>query len=294
MWFRGYFLAFLRLLGLSERDSDDLDLKIFVQPAAYTLHYRRGNDIAWADTARAEYAVLLVLAGRLEAGASLVAGDAMCFNPQQDAALSAHTAETLWLTLAPAFVLECAVRAGFSTQHSLVALKVEPMRQDARLMRLGQDLKEELAQRATGQAAYLAALVEQLMLHLLRHYAQLKRAPELELSRVGLVDRRIRRAVELLHARLAEDVSLEEMAAAAYLSPFHFARLFKKLTGTTPHAYLAGLRVAQAQKLLSGTDLSVTEIALRVGYTSPSHFTKAFRQSIGLTPRDFRAALIVG
>src|ERR1051325_8956198 len=67
--------------------------------------------------------------------------------------------------------------------------------------------------------------------------------------RVGLVDRRIRRAVELMHAQLHEDMPLEEMAAAAFLSPFHFARLFKKVTGTTPHAYLAALRLERARTL---------------------------------------------
>ena len=67
---------------------------------------------------------------------------------------------------------------------------------------------------------------------------------ELELSRVGLIDRRIRRSVELMHAQLDQDLSLKEIAAASYLSPFHFVRVFKKLTGTTPHAYLAGIRTA--------------------------------------------------
>src|SRR3712207_7053826 len=47
------------------------------------------------------------------------------------------------------------------------------------------------------------------------------------------------------------------------LSPFHFARLFKKLTGATPHAYLAGLRAARAQALLAETDLPVTEVGAR-------------------------------
>jgi AraC family transcriptional regulator len=114
----------------------------------------------------------------------------------------------------------------------------------------------------------------------------------LELSRVGLVDRRVRRAVELMHARLDRELPLEELAAAAYLSPFHFARLFKKVTGASPHAYLAALRIERAQTLLASADASVTEIAARVGYSSPSHFTKAFRQSTGLTPSAFRAALV--
>jgi AraC family transcriptional regulator len=88
------------------------------------------------------------------------------------------------------------------------------------------------------------------------------------------------------------ELPLEEIAAAAFLSPFHFARLFKKLTGASPHAYLATLRVARAQALLAETDLSISEVSERVGYSSPSHFTKAFRQATGLAPRAYRAALV--
>jgi AraC family transcriptional regulator len=149
-------------------------------------------------------------------------------------------------------------------------------------------------QEEAGQEMVIRALVEQLVVQLLRHHSNMRRSTELELSRVGLVDRRIRRALELMHANLERDLPLEEIAAAAHLSPFHFARLFKKLTGAPPHAYLATLRAAQAQTLLAETDLSVTEIASRVGYSSPSHFTKAFRQATGLTPRSFRAALVRG
>jgi AraC family transcriptional regulator len=96
-----------------------------------------------------------------------------------------------------------------------------------------------------------------------------------------------------MHARLDRELPLEELAGAAYLSPFHFARLFKKATGTSPHAYLAALRIERAQQLLASTALSVTEIGSRVGYQSPSHFGKAFRQATGLTPRAFRSALVV-
>jgi AraC family transcriptional regulator len=130
-----------------------------------------------------------------------------------------------------------------------------------------------------------------MLIQLLRRHANIRRTEELELSRAGLIDRRLRRAVELMHAHLNEELPLEELAAAAYLSPFHFARLFKKLTGLPPHAYLAALRMERARMLLATTDLSVTEIAARVGYANSSHFGKAFRQSNNLTPRAFRAAL---
>jgi AraC family transcriptional regulator len=95
-----------------------------------------------------------------------------------------------------------------------------------------------------------------------------------------------------MHTQLDQDLTLKALAAASYLSPFHFARLFKKLTGASPHNYLAGIRAARAQLLLAETDLSVTEIGTRVGYLSGSHFTKAFRIATGATPREFRKGII--
>jgi AraC family transcriptional regulator len=97
-----------------------------------------------------------------------------------------------------------------------------------------------------------------------------------------------------MHAHLERDLSLEEIASAAYLSPFHFARLFKKLAGATPHAYLASLRAARARTLLTETDLSITEIGARVGYMSSSHFARAFRQATGISPSAYRKALVRG
>ena len=131
-----------------------------------------------------------------------------------------------------------------------------------------------------------------MLVHLLRRHSGVKRSEQIELSRAGLVDRRVRRAVELMHAHLDRELPLEEIAAAAHLSPFHFARLFKKLTGAAPHAYLAALRAARARHLLAETDLSVTEVGARVGYMSSSHFAKAFRQATGISPSAYRKALV--
>jgi AraC family transcriptional regulator len=163
---------------------------------------------------------------------------------------------------------------------------------DDRLTNLMGTFAVELIDEEPGKELVMRALVEQMLVHLLRRYSTTRRSDELELSRVGLVDRRIRRSVELIHAQLDQDLSLKSLAAASHLSPFHFSRLFKKLTGVTPHNYLAAIRATRAQSLLAGTDMSVTEIGARVGYLSASHFTKAFRLSTGTTPREFRKALI--
>ena len=93
-----------------------------------------------------------------------------------------------------------------------------------------------------------------------------------------------------MHAHLDRDLPLEEIAAAAYVSPFH-SRVFKS-SPAHRRTLISQPCVPRAQALLAETDLSVTEIGARVGYASSSHFSKAFRQATGLSPRAFRAALV--
>ncbi len=270
--------------------------KVFLR-SQYAVHYRRAGRARWSVEARPDYLALFLLTGKVswragdEAG-ELPARSALIFDYETPAHVSAGRAECLLLSLSPAFVLDCAVRMRLTRADARISFRPGRIEQDERLARLARDIAEELQQEEAGQELVVAALVEQVVAHLLRRHANIRRAGELELSRAGLVDRRIRRAVELMHTRLNTELPLEEIAAAAHLSPFHFSRLFKKLTGAPPHAYLAALRVARARALLAETDLSVTEIATRVGYASSSHFAKAFRQATGLSPRSFRAAII--
>ena len=270
--------------------------KVFAH-AQYTIYYRNAPSIQWTSEARHVYTVLFLLKGKLrweanDAKGELHGRDTLLAVPGETVSANGERTECLDLTLAPAFVLDCAVRARLTRADAHITFRARAIEHDERLARLAHDLTDELREEAAGQELVVTALIEQTIVHLLRRYANIRRSDELELSRAGLVDRRIRRAVELMHAHMDRDLPLEEIAAAAYLSPFHFARLFKKLTGTTPHAYLASLRTAHAQTLLAQTDLSITQVGARVGYASPSHFTKAFRQATGLTPRAFRAALI--
>ncbi|HEX8709016.1 MAG TPA: helix-turn-helix domain-containing protein [Pyrinomonadaceae bacterium] len=278
-----------------DRSKAQLD-KVYLH-SQYALYYRSASRIRWTSEARPEYGALFLLAGslRCEVGrvsAQINARGALLVDPGARASAAGRDAEYLTLSLAPAFVLDCAARTGLVGTAASVTFRDNLVEHDERLSRLAHDLAGEMLRAEAGQELVISALMEQLAVQLLRHHSNVRRSDELELSRVGLVDRRIRRAVELMHAHLDRDLPLEEIAAAAYLSPFHFARLFKKLTGASPHAYLATLRAARAQTLLAETDLSVTEISARVGYSSSSHFARAFRQVTGLAPRAFRAAVI--
>lgn len=268
--------------------------RVFVS-AQFTIHYRRGRALRWLVEASPAYNFLFVLGGSVRHAGEVPARElssprALIASPGERVEIVCSYAEALSVALAPAYVLDCALRSRLTRDDALITFAAEVT--DVRLARLAGDINEELKGAESGQELVVNALVEQTIVHLLRRHADVRRADELELSRVGLVDRRVRRAVELMHAHLERDLPLEELAAAAYLSPFHFARLFKKVTGATPHAYLGALRISRAQTLLATTDLSVTETGARVGYSSSSHFTKAFRQATGLTPRAFRAALV--
>lgn len=97
------------------------------------------------------------------------------------------------------------------------------------------------------------------------------------------------RVKALAKARMAENLSVADLAAAAELSPFHFARLFKAATGETPHAFLVRVRIEEGIRLLRDTPLALGAIAGRVGFRTHAHFSRAFREATGLAPREYRA-----
>jgi AraC family transcriptional regulator len=107
----------------------------------------------------------------------------------------------------------------------------------------------------------------------------------------GLAPWAERRCLELMRARLSEDISLDELAAEAQLSPFHFARMFKQSLGVPPRVYLTQLRVEKACELLEQTDLPITEIALEVGYSSNQVLARVFLKHMRLSPSDYRRAV---
>ena len=96
------------------------------------------------------------------------------------------------------------------------------------------------------------------------------------------------KALAYMRAHLTKDLSLNEIAAAAGLSPYYFSRLFKAETGSTPYEYVLARRIDRARHLLKTTDMSVKEIAFAIGYKSEARFIGAFTDRIGLPPGKYR------
>ncbi|MGF1470620.1 MAG: helix-turn-helix transcriptional regulator [Rubrobacteraceae bacterium] len=83
-------------------------------------------------------------------------------------------------------------------------------------------------------------------------------------------------------------LSLPEMADVAHLSPYYFARTFRRVTGIPPGEFMTALRLEQAKRLLLTTSLGVGEICFEVGYSSVGSFTSRFTQLVGLSPTRLR------
>lgn len=98
----------------------------------------------------------------------------------------------------------------------------------------------------------------------------------------------VSRSVRRMHDNLGEDHPLPSLARSALLSPFHFHRVFRQWTASTPARFLAALRMAEAKRLLANTSMNVTDICMHVGYSSLGTFSTQFTRLVGMSPRRFR------
>lgn len=98
----------------------------------------------------------------------------------------------------------------------------------------------------------------------------------------------VERVILKMREQLDEPFSLQEMAKVAYLSPFHFNRVFRQITGIPPTQFLYALRLEAAKRLLLTTHLRVTDVCFEVGYNSLGTFSRRFTQLVGLSPDQLR------
>src|ERR1044071_2179241 len=100
--------------------------------------------------------------------------------------------------------------------------------------------------------------------------------------------RAVERVITSARGRLCEPISLHDMSRVAYLSEFHFNRVFHQITGLPPAKFISAMRLDEAKRLLLNTNLSITDICFEVGYNSLSTFARRFNERVGLGPREFR------
>jgi AraC family transcriptional regulator len=162
-------------------------------------------------------------------------------------------------------------------------------RADKVISSIGMALLGELETEGLSGRLYAESLGNVLAVHLLRHYTVSTSGPVTFTG--GLSATRLRQVTEFIADNYSRDLKLAELAHVARMSSFHFAREFKRTTGTTPHQYLIKFRVERAKALLAKNELPLIEVGLRSGFSHQSHFTRLFRRVTGTTPHSYRLTL---
>ena len=196
-------------------------------------------------------------------------------------------AECLAVYLDPSLVLRAAEDA--HAAKSGVEVIEKSSLEDPLVVSIGQALLAELESDAPGGRLYAESLANVLAVHLLRHYT----AAGGDMRRFigGLSGQRLRRVLAFVADNYGRDLSLNELATEVGMSTFHFAREFKRATGTTPHQHLIKFRVEHAKALLAEGKMPLAEVGLRSGFSHQSHFTRLFRKLTGTTPQSYRLML---
>ncbi|HEY0723525.1 MAG TPA: AraC family transcriptional regulator, partial [Pyrinomonadaceae bacterium] len=193
--------------------------------------------------------------------------------------------ENLALYIDPLLINKAALEAGLSGNVEIVERYA---RRDNVINSVGMALLGELDSEGLSGRLYAESLGNVLAVHLLRYYS-VSTSRKLTFTG-GLSAKKLREVTEFISDNYNRDLKLAELAHVAGMSNFHFAREFKRTTGTTPHQYLIKFRVERAKALLVKNELPLIEVGLQTGFSHQSHFTRLFRRVTGITPNAYRLA----
>ncbi|HEY0405625.1 MAG TPA: AraC family transcriptional regulator [Pyrinomonadaceae bacterium] len=193
--------------------------------------------------------------------------------------------EQLAIYLDPALVLRAADDSRTAGGHAVEVIE-GCSTSDPIVKSVGLALLSELESEGLSGRLYVESLANVLAVHLLRRYTAARGSASR--FKGGLSGRKQRRVMAFIADNYESDLSLAEMAGAAGMSAFHFAREFKRTTGSSPHQYLINFRVERAKSLLTESELPLVEVSSRSGFSHQSHFTRLFRRLTGMTPQSYR------
>jgi AraC family transcriptional regulator len=191
--------------------------------------------------------------------------------------------EHLAMLLDPSLVLRAATELLKSNHVEVIESSVPS---DPVINSIGLALLGELESENQNGRLYADSLANILALHLVRHYSNSSSAMPRFVG--GLSGHKLRSVLNFIDANFGRDLNLAEIAEVAGMSTFHFAREFKRATGTTPHQHLMKLRIERAKQLLTSSKLPLVDVGFRSGFSHQSHFSRLFRKLTGTTPLSYR------
>lgn len=182
-------------------------------------------------------------------------------------------------------LLKRALEEVFGAKASHVRLRDLSAFTDPDLSWMMERVRQELIARRASPLR-VQGLAQLIAMHLARHYAEF--ADDANGAGSALPGFKLKQVTDWIGRHLDAEFDLDELAAKADLSKFHFHRLFKQATGVSPAKYQLNTRMTEARRRLRETKQSVVAIALDLGFSSPSHFAQVFRRETRMTPSEYR------
>jgi len=199
-----------------------------------------------------------------------------------------HRHEGKWVGLMNATYLQLSIsdEALMAASDREVELRMYRKFADPRLRGLVAAVHVEMAAGFPNGRLFLDSVEQAIALALINGHAVGQRP--VQRHRGGLGSARLRKIKELVDANMDDDLSLDEMAQSVKLSTAHFARMFRKSTGETPHQFVRRQRVERAKAILRAPDTRVLDVAVACGFKTQQHFAQVFRDVCGVSPTEYR------
>lgn len=184
--------------------------------------------------------------------------------------------------------LIAAVASEFEADPARIEIRNRFQIRDSQLETLSLAVKNELELGCPSGRLYLEGLGVAMASRLLTHHSSLTKHTSAQES---LTDRRLKQALSFIEENLSQDLSLEQIASVAHVSPSHLKAVFRKSMGVPVYQYVIQRRVELAKSLLLHENLSMTEVALASGFTHQSHLARHMRRVLGAPPSVMKRIL---
>jgi len=236
---------------------------------------------------------MMLRPGSIEWGSKRSALEKFDYGPGDLALCHRHVGEwvgRMKVTHLQVGVSDAALMAGSDGAYGEVELHPSRKFADLRLSAMVAAVHAEMVAGFPNGRLFLDSVEQAMAVALVNGHAVRHRP--VQIYRGGLGSARLRRIKELVQSKLEDDLSLDEMAQTVGLSTAHFARMFRKSTGETPHRFVLRQRLERAKAMLRAPDARVLDVAVACGFKTQQHFAQVFRDLWGVSPTEYRQAVV--
>lgn len=245
-----------------------------------------------------DYTLLSVMLGPMQAWASvgnrqvwqglINSGQVRLLQPSQCASWVSDSSFDILHVHLPTQALAAAAQAQGLTFEGFRGTRQPIYQNDPIIYLVARQLAHAIAENSRSARLHADMSVQILIAHLLKNYELSSPSLLQHHPRPGLVE-----AFRYIEDHPGEKLGIAQLANVAAMSEFHFARQFKRVFGTSPHAQVLSVRLQLARRALEQSSSTVLEIALECGFVDSSHFARVFRKAYGLSPASFRRSRLL-